>query len=231
MRLWRFHSGDERATAALGETLGGLLRAGDVLGLDGPLGAGKTTLTRSIAAGMGIDPRAVSSPTFTLVNEYEPPDEPRDGPATRPALAHVDAYRLAGPDDLESVDWDRLTDRPAPDEAVVIVVEWASRIEAALPPGARTGRIRIEPEGEGARRFEIMAPRAWAERPEAERLTALCGTPVQVTPCPITGQPTPMDSPTWPFANEKARMADLHRWFAGEYRLSREATEEDLAGE
>ena len=231
MRLWRFTSTVERQTAALGEALGALLRAGDVLGLDGPLGAGKTTLTRSIAAGMGLDPRRVSSPTFVIVNEYtrepnEPPHEPRESgtaPAGGAGLAHVDAYRLSGPGELDAVDWDRLVD---PASGVAIVVEWAGRIEGALPP-RRTGRIRIEPEGERTRRMEILLPRPWAKRLPATRLTELCGKPVDVTPCPITGEPTPTDSPTWPFASQQARMADLHRWFAGEYRLSREATEDD----
>lgn len=225
MRLWRFTSSGEGETAALGEALGAMLRAGDVLGLDGPLGAGKTTLTRSIAAGLGVDPRRVSSPTFVVVNEY-----PRAAEDGGPELAHVDAYRLSGADELDAVDWERLVDGGAGAGAgVVIVVEWAERIEEALPRG-RTGRVRIEPEGERTRRMEILLPRAWSppHRPEAERVTELCGNPVDVTRCPITGVWTPTDSPTWPFASEQARMADLHRWFAGEYRLSREATEEDL---
>lgn len=223
MRLWRLTSTDERQTAALGEALGALLRPGDVVALDGPLGAGKTTLTRAIAAGMGLDPRQVSSPTFTLVHEYT-----RTGGAG-PGLAHVDAYRLSGDtlDELDTVDWDRLLD---PASGLAVAVEWAARIEGALPArdSGRLARIRIEPEGESDRRIEVLLPRQWAQRPGAGRLTELAGDPLDATPCPITGELVATDSPTWPFASEQARMADLHRWFAGEYRLSREATEEDL---
>ncbi|MFG0283152.1 MAG: tRNA (adenosine(37)-N6)-threonylcarbamoyltransferase complex ATPase subunit type 1 TsaE [Phycisphaerales bacterium JB039] len=219
MRLWRLTTDSARATADLGEALGAIVRPGDVLALIGPLGAGKTTLTRAIAAGMGLDRRAVSSPTFVVVNEY--------AGAGGPALVHVDAYRLTGADELDSVDWDRLID---PQADAVVVVEWADRIAAALPGPGRTVRITIEPVDEQARRFAILAPAGWAGRPETDRLRELCGPGVEVTPCPVTGEPTPTDSPTWPFASEKARMADLHRWFAGEYRLSREATEDDLQG-
>lgn len=218
MRLYRCTSTSEQQTAALGRSLGAVLRPGDVVGLDGPLGAGKTTLTRAVAAGMGLDPRQVSSPTFAIVHEYE-----GEGAA---ALAHLDAYRLGSADELDSVDWDRLVE---PASGLAIVIEWADRIEEALP-GARTARIRIEPEDQTTRRFEILLPQAWAERPAAGALLDRCERPVQITRCPITGRPVPTDSPTWPFANRQAQMADLHRWFAGEYRLSREATEEDLEG-
>ena len=219
MRLWRFTSDSEEATAELGAALGEIVGPGDVVGLDGPLGAGKTTLTRAIAAGMGLDRRAVSSPTFVVVNEYE-----REGATS---LAHVDAYRLSGADELDSVDWDRLID---PDSGAVVVVEWAGRIGQALPGPDRTARILIEPVDLQVRRFEIVAPGDWSKRTGARRLRRLCGEGTAVTQCPITGDPAPTDSPTWPFASEQARMADLHRWFAGEYRLSREATEDDVQG-
>lgn len=218
MRLYRCTATSEQQTAELGRALGALLRPGDVVGLDGPLGAGKTTLTRAIAAGMGLDPRQVSSPTFAIVNEYE--GEGAGG------LAHLDAYRLGSADELDSIDWERLID---PASGLALVIEWAERIEEALPAG-RTARIGIGPEGQTVRRFELLLPQEWAARPAAAALLDRCERPVQVTSCPITGRPVPTDSPTWPFVNRQAQMADLHRWFAGEYRLSREATEEDLEG-
>ncbi|MCZ9309351.1 tRNA (adenosine(37)-N6)-threonylcarbamoyltransferase complex ATPase subunit type 1 TsaE [Corynebacterium uberis] len=110
---------DAQQTQQLGERIGQAVRAGDVLILDGPLGAGKTTLTQGIARGMGISAR-VTSPTFTIAREYHPGGD-------APALIHVDAYRLmggqdAGPGDaldaLESLDLDAQLD------SAVVVAEW-----------------------------------------------------------------------------------------------------------
>ena len=77
------HSEDE--TAAMARELASTLQAGDVLLLSGNLGAGKTAFVRGLAAGLGIDPEEVSSPTFTLIHEY------RGG---RLRLYHADLYRL-----------------------------------------------------------------------------------------------------------------------------------------
>lgn len=124
-------------TRALGEELAGLLSAGDVVVLDGPLGAGKTALTGGIAAGLGVRGR-VTSPTFVIAR--------RHAPATpgAPGLVHVDAYRLLGQDpggdqpsrrdladELESLDLDSALDSD------VVVVEWGagfvdSLVEAPL---------------------------------------------------------------------------------------------------
>ena len=125
---------DEAATDALGRRLGAVLRGGDVLGLEGPLGAGKTRLVRGIAAGLGVDPRAVSSPSFVLVQEYETAEDL--------VLAHVDAWRLEGADAVEALGWDELVG--APD--VVVIVEWPSRIADAMPAGAAWLEIGPAPE-------------------------------------------------------------------------------------
>ena len=125
-------------TRALGVELAGLLRAGDVVVLDGPLGAGKTALTTGIAAGLGVRGR-VTSPTFVIARRHPP------GAGGGPGLVHVDAYRLldgqgpdgSGPssgdlaDQLESLDLDSALDRD------VVVVEWGagfvdSLVEAPL---------------------------------------------------------------------------------------------------
>ncbi len=98
-------------TMAFGRTLGAALRAGDLVLLDGPLGAGKTTLTRGIADGLGVGGR-VSSPTFVLARVHTA------GAAGVP-LIHVDAYRLGG--DLSQLDdLDLDTDL----ESSAVVVEW-----------------------------------------------------------------------------------------------------------
>lgn len=208
----------DEQTVRFGEDLGRLLRAGDTLALDGPLGAGKTTLVRGIAAGMGIAPGIVSSPTFVVINEYT-------ADAGAPDLIHVDAYRLSGADDLDSLGWDRLMEPGpsggAPRPRGVLVVEWADRIADALPADA--ARIRLEPIDQDVRELHVTVPSAWASRPGLGPLT---GRPP--TRCRITGEPVPPESPTYPFANERARMADLHKWFSGAYGITRPIEEADL---
>jgi tRNA threonylcarbamoyladenosine biosynthesis protein TsaE len=100
----------EAATEALGQALGRTLAPGDAVLLTGPLGAGKTAFARGMAAGLGADPAEVSSPTFTIVQEY----------SGRVRVQHVDLYRLAEKevDDLALEDlW----------EGSVLVVEWPDR--------------------------------------------------------------------------------------------------------
>ncbi len=105
-------------TRRVGMRLGALLQAGDVVGLVGDLGSGKTTLMQGIAAGWGsVDP--VSSPTFVLVNVYRRFDAQR--------LYHLDAYRLSGAAEAIDLDLESMMDRGP------LVVEWADRVEDALP--------------------------------------------------------------------------------------------------
>jgi len=105
-------------TRRVGMRLGALLKPGDVVCLQGDLGAGKTTLVQGIAAGWGsLDP--VSSPTFVLVNLYRRLDGSR--------LYHLDAYRMSGPAEAVDLDLDEmLMEGP-------LVIEWADRIRLALP--------------------------------------------------------------------------------------------------
>lgn len=118
--------------------LGSRLRAGAVVALSGDLGAGKTTLVRGMAAAFGIDRRAVTSPSFTIIAEYP-------GSA---AFRHVDLYRTDGEEDLEGTGfWDAI------DGKGVTAIEWAEKAGAALPAG--TIRIRIEHRGENEREIEI----------------------------------------------------------------------------
>jgi tRNA threonylcarbamoyladenosine biosynthesis protein TsaE len=115
---FEFFSRSADQTRRVGMRLGSLLKRGDVVCLDGDLGAGKTTLVQGMAAGWGsID--AVSSPSYVLVNIYRRPDGDR--------FAHLDAYRLA--DDAEAIDLDL-------DNLIAggpLVVEWAAKISASLP--------------------------------------------------------------------------------------------------
>ena len=107
-------------TIELARHLAATLRAGDVVVLDGPLGAGKTCFVRGLAAGLGLDPSHVSSPTFIICQEYENGDL---------RLAHVDAYRLSGPEELDSIGWRELLEA----DNTIVAVEWPSRIASALP--------------------------------------------------------------------------------------------------
>ena len=115
----------ETETAGIASDLAATLSPGDVLLLSGNLGAGKTAFVRGLAAGLGIDPEDVSSPTFTLVHEY------RGGRVT---LYHVDLYRLekAATDELGLEELHR----------GVLAIEWPDRLTHSLP-GARHISIAI----------------------------------------------------------------------------------------
>jgi len=115
---FEFFSRSPDQTRRVGMRLGALLRRGDVICLDGNLGAGKTTLVQGLAAGWGSTD-AVSSPTFVLVNIYRRGDSER--------LVHLDAYRLNGPLEAEALDMDALLANGP------LVVEWAQKIIASLP--------------------------------------------------------------------------------------------------
>jgi tRNA threonylcarbamoyladenosine biosynthesis protein TsaE len=113
-----FISRSPEQTRRAGMRLGALLQPGDVIGLVGELGSGKTTLVQGIASGWGsLD--SVSSPTFVLVNVYRRPNNQ--------VLYHLDAYRLSSVQEAEALDLDNLTTH-AP-----LIVEWADRIKGALP--------------------------------------------------------------------------------------------------
>jgi tRNA threonylcarbamoyladenosine biosynthesis protein TsaE len=130
-------------TTLLGGALAELCRPGVVIGLVGPLGAGKTRLVRAIAESMGVDPAAISSPTFVLINEY----------AGRIPIYHADVYRLRDPAaflDLGIADyWNG--------EGLVLV-EWADRVRDLMPEGSWW--IHLELKGPTRRAARFLAPRA-----------------------------------------------------------------------
>ncbi len=105
-------------TRRVGMRLGSLLQAGDLVGLVGDLGSGKTTLVQGIASGWG-SPDPVTSPTFVLVNVYRRPDGKH--------LFHLDAYRLSGASEAMELDIDAMLEQGP------LVVEWAERVMEALP--------------------------------------------------------------------------------------------------
>ena len=105
-------------TRRIGMRLGEMLVPGDVIGLEGNLGAGKTTLVQGIASGWGSYD-SVTSPTYVLVNLYRRLD--------RKQLFHLDAFRLTSPEEAIDLDIDAMLDQGP------LLVEWADRIEEALP--------------------------------------------------------------------------------------------------
>ncbi len=117
---------NEKETMEFGLSLAGRLKPGDVVALSGDLGAGKTTLTKAIAKGLGIKSQ-ITSPTFLLLQEY------KEG---RMPLYHFDVYRLNGADDLFELGFEDYLFGDG-----VCVIEWADQVEELLPPG--TIRIHI----------------------------------------------------------------------------------------
>jgi tRNA threonylcarbamoyladenosine biosynthesis protein TsaE len=129
------------ATLALGERIGAALLPGDVIGLVGDLGAGKTLLVQGIARGLGIpDALPITSPTFTLVHLYK---------GGRLRLAHVDLYRLERARDLEDIGLDELYR-----EEGAVAVEWIDRFPEELP--RELLEIRLTVVGETAREAELI---------------------------------------------------------------------------
>ncbi|MCP9620926.1 ADP-binding protein [Nocardia otitidiscaviarum] len=124
-------------TEALGRELAAQLHAGDLVVLDGPLGAGKTALTRGIAAGLGVQGR-VSSPTFIIARQHRAGAEPG-----AVGLVHVDAYRLGGDlDELDALDLDTELDD------AVVVVEWGLGVVEHLADRHLRVLLRREPESD-----------------------------------------------------------------------------------
>ena len=127
-------------TFNMGARLGATLWGGEVILLNGALGAGKTVFVKGLASALDFDPDEVTSPSFTLVNRYD---------AARLTLFHIDLYRLnEGATAAHAVDLDELL----ADERAVIVIEWAERLgNYPLPDDAI--RINITGDGEDARRI------------------------------------------------------------------------------
>lgn len=116
-------------TVSLGCAVGAMLHAGDIIAFRGTLGAGKTTMTKGIAQSLGILD-TVTSPTFCLVSEYS---------GTMP-LYHIDAYRLGGADDFESIGADDMLYGHG-----ICVIEWSENVAQALPANAI--QITLTPNG------------------------------------------------------------------------------------
>ena len=130
------------ATWALAREFAAELKPGDVVCLEGDLGAGKTTFTQGLAAALGVKGR-VTSPTFCIVQEHR---------GERNFLVHMDLYRLNGEDDVVAIGWE---DYLA--EGAILAVEWPERAGGLIPPDAR--HVRFRHLGEEKRKVAIDA--AW----------------------------------------------------------------------
>lgn len=128
-----YHTHSEGETEAIGARLAGSLAPGTVLAFTGDLGAGKTAFTRGLALGLGI-PGRVTSPTFTIVNEYE---------GGRLPLFHFDMYRLESSDELFDIGWEDYLSRGG-----ICAVEWSEKVSDALPGALRVDIRRGEGEND-----------------------------------------------------------------------------------
>jgi tRNA threonylcarbamoyladenosine biosynthesis protein TsaE len=134
---------DETATAILAATLAPRARAGDVILLSGPLGAGKTSFARAFIRARTNNPALdIPSPTFTLVQTYE---------ARGGDIWHYDLWRAASLTDLEELAWDEA-------RAGIVLVEWPDRLGPLAPPDALHITITLDPPGRG---ITLIGPARW----------------------------------------------------------------------
>ena len=133
-----FETSSEEETIATGEAIARELPPRCIVLLEGDLGAGKTTLTKGIATGLGADASEVSSPTFTLIHEYGP------------RLVHVDLYRLETDREFATLGLEEYFDRNW-----VVLIEWGSKFRHLLA-GEDLREIRIEHRGDDNRRITLL---------------------------------------------------------------------------
>jgi tRNA threonylcarbamoyladenosine biosynthesis protein TsaE len=143
-RILEFTTQSGADTIEVGRKLAGLLKPPQLILLQGELGTGKTTLVKGIAQALdAADPDEVTSPTFTLVHEYE---GTRDGTPVK--LFHLDVYRLEGERQLETLGLDDLLTQDA-----LVLVEWGEKFKSIVKRA--TGEIAITSEGGDARKIRV----------------------------------------------------------------------------
>jgi len=137
------HQSDSVAqTESIAAELASTFTGGEVIALHGELGAGKTQFVRGLVRGLGGETRAVSSPTFALLNVYD---------TGRLAVYHLDAYRVHGEEDFVAIGFGELLEQGG-----VVAVEWPERIGKLLPTNC--WNIRLTPVDETRREIEIVPP-------------------------------------------------------------------------
>lgn len=135
-----FITNSPEETEKIGAAVGRIIPAGTVLAYRGDLGAGKTAFTRGLARGLGFT-EAVTSPTYTIVNEYL---------GGRLPLFHFDMYRLSSADDLFDIGWEDYLSRGG-----VCAVEWSEQVADALPEGTVYVTLTRHPEHDGWRSITV----------------------------------------------------------------------------
>jgi len=143
-----FTSSSPEETFSLGKSLALLLKKGDIVALKGPLGAGKTCFVKGIAQGLGVE-EEVTSPTYTIVSEYEAFPSALPHSVDSPVLIyHIDAYRLKGTDDFTAIGGEDIIFADG-----ISLIEWSERIEEFIPQEALRVDIEIT---EGGKRLIRM---------------------------------------------------------------------------
>jgi tRNA threonylcarbamoyladenosine biosynthesis protein TsaE len=138
---------DPAATEALGARLAGLVRPGDVITLEGPLGAGKTSIARGLLAALGLEGEA-PSPSFAIVQPYAPPE-------VRFSVLHVDLYRIEDPDEIAELGLDEA------ESDSLLLIEWPERAPGYWPDALM---LTLAIEEDGQRRLTAAVPPGWRER-------------------------------------------------------------------
>ncbi len=236
-KVWQGESDSVEATLTLGRRLATCLQAGDVLALDGELGAGKTQLVRGLAVGLGVKTGSVASPTFVMVHEYQP--DPAMATGDKPGarvpgvvLVHIDAYRLRSLDELETLGWsshetdsnDALAELR---RGAVVVIEWADKVRGQL--GDDVLSIRLQHVGEQERQIDITAGGSWFGRIITLQQALADGQKMEGDHhCPICKATVAAGAEHFPFCGKRCRMVDLGKWLGGDYRISRPVEQRDL---
>lgn len=205
MNIERWSQSEDQTLALAGE-IGQLVNAGEIIALKGELGSGKTCFVRGLTAGLGGDATSVSSPTFVICQEYHI--------SNNLTLAHVDAYRLQGEEELESIGWDDLINN----DTIILAIEWPERIKDHLSD-CEMIEIDIQHISETTRRLSITIP---------DKLTGRFKSIIPKTrPCNTCKENVSFESPYFPFCSERCRLIDLGEWFDEKHTISRSIEEGD----
>lgn len=219
--LIRIECPDEEATERVGEIIAEVAPRPTCITLEGELGAGKTRFARGLARGLGLDPDAISSPTFVVHAEH------RGDGTDAPVFSHLDAYRIVDEEELEPIGFEEIVSDPGR----LVAIEWASRIAESLPSGRID--VRIDHRGEHDRAVTIFdtreddAQRQRLREALEARAAAWCTTLGAERSCPTCGAVCEA-ADARPFCSQRCRLADLAGWFGGDFSISRPLNASDL---